>query len=248
MNKISYILILTFWFLGCNDSIKSEQDKYCEKLKEIAIKEIKKGNIEPVFKGKHHCSITEKYFIWKKYKINIIYPVDLHEFHQIELHDCYNSVMLENTSHKTKIISDLDSLNTKKETTEYNYPKLRLIQKYHDGKYFVGLDANNKNYAPLRIDSTYYDKLDELIIQYNSKLTDTIRCEFWYEIDTLGNVYNIEVYHHATLKIDSAVIEFYKSFKYIPANDGIKKLEFRSNDFIYFLGSKKNKNDMPTRK
>lgn len=221
---------------SCKDSLNKRQE-YCEDMKELAITEIKKGNIEPVIKSKYLYSETEEYFIWRKYGVNIIYPIDLHEFHQIELDSCYNSVMLKHTINKEEIIKDLDSLTTEQcNKSKYEYPKSKYIREYHDGKFYVGLDANNRDFVPKRIDTSYYNKLEKFQSKFNPKLSDSLKCEFWYEIDTLGIVRNIEIYHHSTPLIDSAVVNFYSSFTYMPANDGINKLECRSNDFIYFLG------------
>lgn len=240
MKKTAYILILIGFLISCKNSSNTDREKYCNDLKELALKEINKGNVEPVIKGKYLYSKTEKYFIWKKYNVNIIYPIDLHEIYQKELDSCYNSIMLANTPNTNGITKDLDSLFIgKQERAKYEYPKSKYISEYHDGKFYVGLDANNKDFAPKRVDTTYYDKLNKFQAQFTTEITDTIKCEFWYEIDTLGHVNNIEIYHHATPLIDSAVIEFYSSFKYIPANAGVIKLDFRDNDNIYFLGTKK---------
>lgn len=240
MKKIGYIILLAALLSSCKDPLKNKREEYCETMKEFAMTEIKKGNIEPVIKGKYFYSKTERYFIWKKYGINIIYPIDLHEFYQIELDSCYNSIMLKHTTNKEGIIRDLDSLTTKKNNkSKYDYPKLKYIREYHDEKFYVGLYANNKDFAPKRIDTSYFDKLEKFQAKFNHKLSDTIKCEFWYEIDTLGNISSIEIYHHSTPIIDSAVVDFYSSFTYTPANDGFKKLEYRSNDFIYFLGTMK---------
>jgi len=208
-------------------------------MKKLAMKEIKKGNIEPAIRGKYFYSEIEQYYIWKKYGIHIIYPSELHEFYQIELDSCYNATMMEYTPKKENIIRDLDSLTTSNKQSSYEYPKSIYIREYHDGKFFVGLDANHQEFAPKIIDTTYYNKLEQFQNRFNSKLSDTIKCEFWYEIDTFGQVQNIEIYHHSNPMIDSEVIDFYKSFIYLPANDGKNKLEYRSSDFIYFLGTKK---------
>jgi len=238
MKKIGYIILLVVLLSGCKNPLKNKREEYCEAMKEFALAEIKKGNIEPAIKGKYLYSETEKYFIWKKYGVNIIYPIDLHEFYQIELDSCYNSIMLEHTKNKEGIIRDLDTLTTRKNhNSKYEYPKSKYLREYHDGKFYVGLDDNNRDFAPKRIDTSYYEKLEKFQAKFNPKLTDTIKCEFWYEIDTLGNISNIEIYHHSTPTIDSAVVDFYSSFIYTPANDGIKKLEYRSNNFIYFLGT-----------
>ena len=101
--------------------------------------------------------------------------------------------MLEHTKDLNAILHDLDSLINDKNDIEYDYPKSIYISKYHDDKYFVGLDSNNRDFAPKRIDSTYYEKLEDFKARYNSKLSDTIKCEFWYEIDTFGIVNNIEI-------------------------------------------------------
>ena len=146
--------------------------------------------------------------------------------------------MLEHTS-VNDIIRDLDSLTQLIQNSEYEYPKSKFIYKYHDGTYFVGLDANNKSFAPTRIDTDYYTRLEEFKAQFERSLSDTLKCEFWYEIDTLGNVKNIEIVEHATETIDEAVKEFYSSFRFIPANDGTQKLNYRNNDVIYFLGKRK---------
>jgi len=209
-------------------------------MQKLAMSEIKKGNIEPVIETKKAYSKTEKYFIWKKYGFNVIYPIRLDEFYQVELDSCYNSMMLDYTTNKEGIIRNLDSLTAgKNKNQNYDYPMSRYIKEYHDGKFYVGLDAHNQDFAPKRNDPSYFEKLDKFQERFNHKLTDTIKCEFWYEIDIFGNVSNIEIYHHSTPTIDSAVAEFYASFIYTPANDGINKLEYRSNDFIYFLGTMK---------
>jgi len=140
----------------------------------------------------------------------------------------------------SEIIRDLDSLTQLDSNYDYEYLKSKSIKKFHDGFYSVGVDANNKMFTPIRIDTNYHPKLEEFKTQFEESLSDTLKCEFWYEIDTLGNVKNIEIVVHATEKIDKAVKEFYSSFRFIPANDGSHKLNFRNNDFIYFLG-KQNK-------
>ncbi len=238
MKKAVYILILIGLLSSCQESLKSDKKGFCNEMKELAQKEIEKGNIEPVLRGKYLFSETDKYFIWKKYGVNIIYPIHLNEYYQKELDSCYNSIMLSHTPNKIEIINDLDSLTMRiHKRSKYEFPKSKYIREYHDGKFYVGANAKNKNFAPKRIDKSYYDKLDEFKTKFTSELTDTIKCEFWYEIDTFGLVQNIEIYHHANPIIDAAVIDFYSSFNYIPANDGINKLEFRGEDVIYFLGT-----------
>lgn len=239
MKKITNILLIIIILSSCRDSLVNKRKEHCEKMKELAMKEIAKGNIEPVIKGKFSYSETEQYYIWKKYGIHIINPIELDEFYQIELDSCYNSFMLAHTPNIENIIRDLDSLTNMGKKSSHKYPKSIYISEYHDGKFFVGLDANHKEFAPKRIDTTYFNKLEEFRNRFNAKLSDTMKCEFWYEIDTFGKVQNIEIYHHSNPMIDSEVIDFYKSFIYLPANDGKKKLEYRSTDFIYFLGTKK---------
>jgi hypothetical protein len=239
MKTLNIYVTLIILFSSCQTYLDKEKEKYCEYVKQRAKTEIQKGNIELALKGKHLYSETERYFIWRKYGVNIFYPIDLNEFYQIELDSCYITVMLEHTPNYKDIIMDLDSLTALRNNNGFEYPKSKYIRQYHDGKFYIGFNANNMEFAPKRIDTTYNDKLKEFQEKYNSELTDTIRCEFWYVIDTTGTVSDIEIYHHSTPLIDLAVIEFYSSFMFEPANDGETKIEFRDNDFIYFLGTMK---------
>lgn len=240
MRTAIYIFILAGLLTSCGITIKEQREKYCAQLKNKALREIDKGNLRPVLKGKHLYSDVERYYIWSKYKINIAYPINLNEFYQVDLDSCYNSIMLENAP-ISEITRDLDSLTQLDRNSDYEYPKSKYIRKFHDEFYSVGVDANNKSFAPTRIDTNYHRRLEEFKVQFEESLSDTLKCEFWYEIDTLGNVKNVEIVEHATEKIDKAVKEFYSSFRFIPANDGSQKLNFRNNDFIYFLGKQNKK-------
>lgn len=231
------LLILTGLLSSCGISHQEKREEYCAQLENKALMEIEKGNLRPVLKGAYIYTDVERYYIWKKYKVNIVYPIHLDEFYQMELDICYNSIMLRHTP-VSKIIRDLDSLTATKNNSGYDHPKSKFIRRYHDGIFSVELDSNNNGFVPIRIDTGYITKLAEFKNKFEEHLSDTIRCEFWYEIDTLGKVNNIEIVHHATEIIDEAVIAFYASFSYMPANDGVKKLNYRNNDVVYFLGKR----------
>ena len=145
--------------------------------------------------------------------------------------------MLQHTKNKDQIQKSLDSLILEYHGNKNHFLTPVFGYKFHDGKYYISPVKHNK-YAPRRIDTTFYAQLDKFQSAFISEIYDTVKCAFWYEIDTTGVVKNVEVYHHINPKIDSAVVKFFKSFKYTPAHNGKEKLMYRNDDFIYFLGTK----------
>ena len=238
MRIITYLSIIAALLTACGDSIEKQRAQYCASVGEKALKEIEKGNLRPALAGQYAYSNFERYYIWKKYQVNITYPVQLDEFYSLETDSCYNAIMLAHAP-ADAIIRDLDSLAQLNQHSGYECPLSKYIYAYHDDTYFVGLDARNKSLAPTRLDTNYYAKLEKFKAQFEEHLSDTLECEFWYEIDTCGIVTNIEIVHHATNAIDEAATDFYASFEYVPANDSRKKLKYRNIDSMYFLGRQK---------
>lgn len=226
------IILLFFTTVSCKKKNTDTTDKDCLYAKSLAMSEIDNGNLTLYLTDKkyHLTNNYIKYYIWDKYKVNIDFFYAGSSLTKID--SCYFETMKQHVLHYKQILNDIDSISLLKFESEQ--PEfLVTFNKFHDGKYDIMLNSKSKKYMPIPKDSLFDYKLDCLIGSFSSEINVGLECEFWYDIDILGNMQNIEFITHSTPEIDNEIISFFKSTKFRPANNGKKNIEYRGLKKLY---------------
>jgi hypothetical protein len=227
--------------VGCVKKNTDTKDKDCLYAKSFAMSDINNGNLTLYLTDKKYLLINNyvKYFIWKKYNVNIDGSYAGSSLTKTD--SCYFETMKQHVLKYREILNDIDSISLLKLQPEE--PEIFVyFYKFHDGKYDIMLCQKSKKYLPIPKDSLFDYKLDSLIGSFSSEIDVGLKCEFWYDIDIQGNVQNIEIITHSTPEIDNEIISFFKSTKFRPANNGKKNIEYRGLEILYINSeTKKNK-------
>lgn len=182
----------------------------------------------------------DTYFLWKKHGL-----VVKTEMIQCAFDSCFKeqmNEMIENyygLKFMNMIRSDLDSiLESKKNTDEFDFVKAYF---YHDGvaSFLPSPVYKNMVNALIIDEKKQYILLDSLHkklqnIELLRPIEESYFISYWYTVDTLGNLYDIEIPNcYCDSLIRDLVFSTYSQFKWEPAVFNNKKVFSRYEDFLF---------------
>lgn len=226
MKKLLIPLIIILFVL-CKTEIES---KLCDKIYPTNLSDTCEVWIyNPT--TKYIISLPDEYYIWKKYGVII---GKNYGFENTITDSCYyekskefyiNKIGIDKLNFIDKKIDSLVSSST----AEY----------FHDSIFYHSFSRKNVfgEKAKLLDKKKLYRIKDSLSLSFKGNRDNFL--EYWYVIDTLGNLKNVELINcNCSKNIENTIYESLKMLKWEAAIYQGKKVEFRDKDFIYIKGRK----------
>lgn len=226
MKKYCLLVLIVAITISCNYKDKGD---ICERLFPFSTSDtcmIWKFNPTT----KYIISYKEEYFIWKKYGVTIDNNIegDLTRtdscFYEKSRQYYVNKLGLGKLKRIDKEIDSLVNLTR-------NYGSLF----YYDSLLYDAYREKNTKIAKVIDEDLYYKLSDSLSKTFKSSMDSFL--EYWYVIDTLGNLKEVELINcNCSDDIEKKIFKTFKSIKWEPAVYHGKKVEYRNQNSVFVKG------------